>query len=242
MPAADHLDPLAHAGQAEVALAEQTAGRDRVEADPVVVDAQPHRAVLGRQRDRDPGGAGVLAHVVEGLLGDPVQHRLQVGGEPALEAGRDGAGHPAGRLEGPHLVVQGHLQALLVEHGRAQLGHEPAQAGDAGGQLVLELGEHALGQLGLATLDASASGSGSLRSAWTSTKRVSPARAAELTSRPSARPASTCARVLPVPQPRSTTRSPGRAASSPASQRCRLGTTGSTIVSTSSGSPAMGGT
>ena len=68
------------------------------------------------------------------------------------------------------------------------------------------------------------------------------ARAAELTSRPSARPASTCARVLPVPQPRSTTRSPGRAASSPASQRCRLGTTGSTIVSTSSGSPAMGGT
>jgi hypothetical protein len=50
------------------------------------------------------------------------------------------------------------------------------------------------------------------------------------------------ARVLPVPQPRSTTRSPGRAASSPASQRCRLGTTGSTIVSMSSGSPALGGT
>jgi hypothetical protein len=54
--AADHLDPFAHAGQAEVALAEQAAGR-----------------------------------VVERLLGDPVQDGLQVGGEAALQAGRDGA-------------------------------------------------------------------------------------------------------------------------------------------------------
>src|SRR5215213_8028662 len=59
--AADHLDPFAHAGQAEMALAEQLGGGDRVEADPVVVDAQVHRAVPGLQRDRDPGRAGVLA-------------------------------------------------------------------------------------------------------------------------------------------------------------------------------------
>jgi hypothetical protein len=38
------------------------------------------------------------------------------------------------------------------------------------------------------------------------------------------------------------TRSPGRAPSSPASQRCRPGTTGSTMESTSSGSPAMAAT
>jgi hypothetical protein len=66
----------------------------RVEADAVVVDAHPHRAVLGGQADRDPGGAGVLGDVVEGLLGDPVQDGLEFGQEAlgllglaALDAG-----------------------------------------------------------------------------------------------------------------------------------------------------------
>src|SRR6266542_4167864 len=101
-----HLDALAHVGEAEVPLRLQGRGLEGVEADAVVADQQAYVPVDGRQRDVDLGGVGVLAHVGEGFLRDPVQDRLQLGRQAQLRLGVDGAAHAAGRLEGPALVPQ----------------------------------------------------------------------------------------------------------------------------------------
>src|SRR6266496_3781038 len=104
-PAADHLDALAHVDKAEMALADERRRSGQVEADPVVADQQPDAAVGGGER----------------VLGDAVQHGLELRRQLAGEIGMDRALHTAGRLERRPLVVQRVDQAELVERRRAEL-------------------------------------------------------------------------------------------------------------------------
>src|SRR6266536_3810659 len=144
-PAADHLDALAHVDQAEMALADERRRSGQVEADPVVADQQPDAAVGGGERDVAPAGPVVLADVGERLLGDAVQHGLELRRQLAGEIGMDRALHTAGRLERRPLVVQRVDQAELVERRRAELGHQPPQTVDLAGGLVLEAGQQHVG-------------------------------------------------------------------------------------------------
>src|SRR5262245_25851027 len=74
--ASGHLNPLAHAGEAEVAAAGEPVDAAGVEADAVVADLHVGAVVVAAQVHPDVVRPGVLGDVDERLLRDPVQHRL----------------------------------------------------------------------------------------------------------------------------------------------------------------------
>jgi hypothetical protein len=82
-----------------------------------------------------------LDDVGEGLLGDPVQHRLLGSGQPAREVAVDAAGDPGLLLEALDVVAEGRRPPPLVQGRRAQLDHDPPQGGDLAGEAV-EAGQH----------------------------------------------------------------------------------------------------
>jgi hypothetical protein len=91
----------------------------------------------------------VPPHVVQGLRDDPVCRHLG-------RRGQSGQVAPAGDLhveavgtEPPGLLLDGPQQTELVERGRAQIVHQPADVGEDPGQVVRRPGELLVGALGI---------------------------------------------------------------------------------------------
>jgi hypothetical protein len=69
----------------------------------------------------------VLGHVGERLLGDAVEHGLELGREPVGQAEVEVDGDPGVLLEALGMLAQGLGEAPVVEHGRPQGAHQAAQ-------------------------------------------------------------------------------------------------------------------
>jgi hypothetical protein len=72
-------------------------------------------------------GLGVLGHVVQRLLGDPVQDRLDLGRQAGFQPEADVDGDPGLLLEPHGVLAEGLAEAAVVEHGRPQGAHQVAQ-------------------------------------------------------------------------------------------------------------------
>jgi hypothetical protein len=85
------------------------------EAGPVVADLERH--LVPDDLEGHPGLAcpGVLGHVDQGLLGDPVQDRLLGSGQPGRQLSLDGAGDPGLLVEGGGVVAERRHQSPLVQ-------------------------------------------------------------------------------------------------------------------------------
>ncbi|EEF26108.1 conserved hypothetical protein, partial [Ricinus communis] len=119
--AAQRFDPLRHADQAKCVVARARRRRWR-QADAVVGHAQRQAPPVQRQRDVDPAGLCVAAHIGQRLLHTAEQHRGQCarhGGARALLRQLQRAGQAAALAELRRLPLQRGLQAK-VQHRRPQ--------------------------------------------------------------------------------------------------------------------------
>jgi hypothetical protein len=134
-----------------VALAQQPGAVAGVEADPVVADPQPDRAV-GQLVDghRHAAGPGVLGHVGQRLLDDAGQDRLQLRGQPPVQPQGHVDGGSVLPLEPLGVLVQGLGEAAVVEHGRSQGAHQVAQDLGLLAQPLLDALQDLVGALELA--------------------------------------------------------------------------------------------
>ena len=141
----EELDALAHPEQPQ-ARRRRLGG---VEAAAVVLDHHEHARRLAGQHDADVGSTGVLDHVRERLLHDPVQRGLNVGGKTMrTEPGFDLHVELTPLTHGLAEPAESGLEAEVVERGGTQLDGQPPDVLQRLDDEVAELGGCEMGGLG----------------------------------------------------------------------------------------------
>ena len=119
--AAQQRQPLAHAEQTE-----SLAFAVRGEAATVVLDHGSDRSAAAGEDDADRTGLGVLDDVRQRLLHDPIESRLDVARQPAVELRLEVDAHSRLLGEGVAQPLQRGDEAEVVERLRAQLDRQAA--------------------------------------------------------------------------------------------------------------------
>ncbi|MDQ3463016.1 MAG: hypothetical protein M3471_08330, partial [Actinomycetota bacterium] len=101
----------------------------RIEADPVVGHGRGDRTLTDLDGDSDPTGRGVAHDVVQRLLDDAEEPRLDLRFEPGLRSAHQLDRQAVDTAEHLEQLGEGSHQALFVEGGRAQLEHQRTQLG-----------------------------------------------------------------------------------------------------------------